>query len=134
MNLPFVSRGRFDDALQQIKELKAELAEAKKERKLLADVIGVKAVGFSIYGELAIPKDEDEPEPKGSEKDSPERPDFVPTRARDVVRHREKENLQQYSEDEQASGRLKSIAAEEVRKAVEAGRHRAVEVPTNGNH
>lgn len=139
LKLPFVSRGRFEDAKAVIEELRHEIRQLRDERILLSDVIAARATGVSVYGKFNVPSapvDEEEPEPRAQspEKDSAEpmvvKPEEVtPTRARDYVRKVARENsaaFQKTEADEQAG-----IA---LRDAVERGK-RAAEANTNGgNH
>lgn len=127
--LPFVSRGRFEDAQRQITDLKAELADAKKERRILADAISEKTLGYTIYGELKRPHEEEEIEPPkySAEKDSNEpvvaqEEEMPVTRARDKARRVEKKFLQQQLSERAEQARLLKMAQEAVDDIARSGR------------
>lgn len=127
--LPFVSRGRFEDAQRQITDLKAELADAKKERRKLSAAICAKAVGYSIFEELQLPREEEEIEPPkySAEKDSNDpvvaQEEEIPvTRARDKARRVEKKFLQQQLSERAEQARLLKMAQEAVDDIARSGR------------
>jgi hypothetical protein len=148
MKLPFVSRAHHEDAIrlrdQQIMNLQSELAEAREERKRLMDVIAVKSTGMSIYGIVAPPNEEEEaaerqqsPEKDSAEPVAAKRPEELPpTRARDVVRRAERENLSAAEREQQDYNRLTQAAFEarrELQEAIKRGSATAEQAAGNGN-
>ncbi len=133
LRLPFVGRGRFEDAQATIRELREQLRELREERVLLSDVIAARATGVSIYGRFKLPgaqQEEEEVRQQSPEKDSEEpiaikREEVMPIRARDYARKKERENLEVMHnlEKEEAAVHL-------IRDAIDRGKRLAVAATT----
>lgn len=130
----------MDDAIaarqERISWLEMRIAELEVDRKRLADILAIRALGLSMYGVITPPKEIDEPtDPQEQEKriqDMNEPPAVeVPSdlkdlvsrhgpRARHLVSAIEKRNLSQVAQNTQEAERLLDLARQVGREAAES--------------
>jgi hypothetical protein len=137
----FVSRETLAEAKagrdRIITQLEDRVAELEEDRKIMVDILGVRALdGASIYGKIKPPRIEEEieretplvgedGEPKGLTQLTP-----PSGRARHIVRTVGARNLAQYDAELAETMRLIDLAKEEGARAAVA----AVPANGNGNH